>query len=87
MVRAVQSNVHEWCGGPEDARQMGATHDAVRCAAALQQGVNIRVVPTVMAELDGDANPLRKRGQEVVEPGVVALKIRWKIRSTQTSGL
>ncbi len=80
MVRAVQSNVHEWCGGPEDARQMGATHDAVGSSSAFQQGVDVRVVPAVMAKLDGDANPLRHGCQEVVESGVVAFKIWRELR-------
>ncbi|MNI76098.1 hypothetical protein D3C73_1323030 [compost metagenome] len=79
VVRAVQANVHERCGGPEDARQVGATHNAVGGSVAFKQGIDVRVVPTVMPKLDGYADPLRKRGQEIVESGVVPFKSWWQL--------
>ena len=75
-VRAVQPDVDERRGGPQHARQAGAAHHAVRRPVALQQREDRLVVPAGMAELHGHPHPVRQPGEQVVEPGVVALVLR-----------
>ena len=76
VVRSVQPDVNERCRGAEDAGEPGAAHDAIRGPVAFQQGIHLGVVPAGVAELDADPDPVRQRGEEIVQPGVVAREIR-----------
>ena len=79
MVGAVQPDVDERRGRPQHARQAGAAHHAVRRAVPLQQLEDRVVVPARVPELDRDPHPPRQPAEEVVEPGVVALRARGQL--------
>jgi hypothetical protein len=59
VVRPVQAQVDEGCGGFQNARQVRAAHDAVRGTVVGQQGIHVRVVPARVPEFDGYPDPSR----------------------------
>src|SRR5687768_17946365 len=76
MVRAMEPDVDEGGGGPQDAWQPGPAHDAVGGAVSFEKAVDVGMVPAGMAELHAHPDPGRHCGKKVVQPGVVPCEIR-----------
>ena len=72
MVGAVESEVDEGRRRSKHAGQPGSAHHAVSGAVSFEQGERVVIEPARMAELDGDVEPRRQRGEEVLEAGNVA---------------
>jgi uncharacterized protein YndB with AHSA1/START domain len=73
MIRAVQPEVDEVGGGPQDARQVRAAHNAVGGAVRGEQREDVLAVPAGVPEFHRDPDPGREQPEEIGQPGVVAL--------------
>jgi hypothetical protein len=77
--RTVHPDVHKSCGRSRHAPQVSAAHDAIGGAIGPEKRENILVLPAGMAKLHGDSHPLRKRLQEIGQPGIVPGVCRRKL--------
>jgi hypothetical protein len=71
VVRPVEPSVYERRRGPQNAGKARAAHDTVRRPVILEQGEGAVVQPSVIPELNADAEPFRDLLKEVGQPHVI----------------
>src|SRR6478736_2096765 len=79
VVRPVEPSVYERRRRPQNTGKARAAHDAVCRPVFLEQGEGAVVQPTVIPELNADAEPFRDMLKEVGEPHLIDRCRRWKL--------